>query len=134
MRFLDIGEVAAQSGVAPSALRHYETAGLIAPVGRKGLRRQYPPEVLLQLKVIALCKTAGFTLAEITGMFGRDGMPDLPRSVLRQKAQEIADRIAELAALRDTLEHMAECRAPSHMECPSFRRLVEGASKAQRAG
>ena len=36
---LDIGEVAAATGLAPSALRHYEVKGLIRPAGRHGLRR-----------------------------------------------------------------------------------------------
>ena len=49
MKFLDIGEVAARTGIKPSALRYYEEAGLIASVSRHGLRRQFPPEVLLQL-------------------------------------------------------------------------------------
>ena len=49
MKLLDIGEVAAQSGINPSALRYYEEAGLISSVSRHGVRRQFPPEVLLQL-------------------------------------------------------------------------------------
>lgn len=129
MKFLDIGEVAAQSGIKPSALRYYEEAGLISSVSRHGLRRQFPPEVLLQLKLIALGKSAGFSLNEIAGMFGRNGMPDLPRDVLREKADEIDRQIHELTALRDTLRHIADCPAPSHMECPTFRRLVDVAGK-----
>jgi DNA-binding transcriptional MerR regulator len=132
MKFLDIGEVAAQSGIKPSALRYYEEAGLISSVSRHGLRRQFPPEVLLQLKLIAMGKSAGFSLHEIAGMFGRNGMPDLPRDALRKKAVEIDRKIRELTALRDTLRHVADCRAPSHMECPTFRRLVDLAGK--RAG
>ena len=129
MKFLDIGEVVVRSGVAPSALRYYEGAGLISSVSRNGLRRQVAADVLLRLKLIALGKTAGFSLAEIAGMFGRNGRPDLPRPVLRQKADEIDRQIRELTALRDTLRHVAECPAPSHMECPTFRRLVETAGK-----
>lgn len=129
MRFLDIGEVAASSGIKPSALRYYEEAGLISSVSRHGLRRQFPPEVLLQLKLIAMGKSAGFSLDEIAGMFGRNGMPDLPREVLHQKADEIDRQIHELTALRDTLRHVADCRAPSHMECPTFRRLMNVAGK-----
>ena len=129
MGMMDIREVAEHSGVPPSALRYYEEAGLISSVSRHGLRRQFPPEVLLQLKLIAMGKSAGFTLEEIAGMFGRNGMPDLPRDVLRQKAAEIDRQIHELTALRDTLRHVADCRAPSHMECPTFRRLVEMAGK-----
>lgn len=129
MKFLDIGEVAAQSGIKPSALRYYEAAGLISSVSRHGLRRQFPSEVLLQLKLIAMGKSAGFSLDEIAGMFGRNGMPDLPRDVLREKADEIDRQIHELTALRDTLRHVADCPAPSHMECPTFRRLVDVAGK-----
>ncbi|SFQ49070.1 helix-turn-helix domain-containing protein [Nitratireductor indicus] len=124
MKFLDIGEVAAQSGVKPSALRYYEEIGLISSVSRHGLRRQFVSEVLLQLNLIAMGKTAGFSLDEIAGMFGRNGMPDLPRDVLHAKADAIDRKILELSALRDTLRHVADCPAPSHMECPTFRRLV----------
>ena len=129
MNFLDIGEVSAKSGIKPSALRYYEEAGLISSISRHGLRRQFPPGVLLQLKLIAMGKSAGFSLAEIAGMFGRNGMPDLPRGVLHEKADEIDCRIHELAALRDTLRHVADCPAPSHIECPTFRRLVAVAGK-----
>lgn len=129
MKLLDIGDVAAQSGLKPSALRHYEGAGLISSVSRHGLRRQFPPEVLLQLKLIAMGKSAGFSLTEIAGMFGRNGMPDLPRAVLHAKADAIDRQIRELSALSDTLRHVADCPAPSHMECPTFRRLVDVAGK-----
>ncbi len=129
MKFLDIGEVAAQSGIKPSALRYYEEAGLISSVSRHGLRRQFPPEVLLQLKLIAMGKWAGFSLDEIAGMFGRNGTADLPRDLLREKAAEIDRQIHDLTALRDTLRHVAACPAPSHMECPTFRRLVDLAGK-----
>jgi len=129
MNFLDIGEVATRSGIKPSALRYYEEAGLISSVSRHGLRRQFPPEVLLQLKLIAMGKSAGFSLDEIAGMFGRNGMPDLPRDVMHAKADEIDRQIHELTALRDTLRHVADCPAPSHMECPTFRRLVDLAGK-----
>ncbi|UOK71476.1 helix-turn-helix domain-containing protein [Ancylobacter polymorphus] len=129
MKFLDIGEVAERSGNKPSALRYYEEAGLISSVTRHGLRRQFAPEVLLQLKLIAMGKSAGFSLDEIAGMFGRNGMPDLPRAALHAKAEEIDRKIREMTALRDTLRHVADCPAPSHMECPTFRRLVDMAGK-----
>lgn len=129
MKFLDIGEVSAKSGIKPSALRYYEETGLISSVSRHGLRRQFSSEVLLQLKLIAMGKLAGFSLDEIAGMFGQNGMPDLPRGVLHEKADEIDRQIHELIALRDTLRHVADCPAPSHMECPTFRRLVDMAGK-----
>ncbi|RCW28744.1 MerR family transcriptional regulator [Ciceribacter lividus] len=132
MKFLDIGEVAAASGMAPSALRYYEEVGLITSVSRHGLRRQFPPEVLLQLKLIAMGRSAGFSLDEIAGMFGRNGLPEAPRDVLHQKADDLDRQIRELTALRDTLRHVADCPAPSHLECPTFRRLADVAGKRGR--
>lgn len=128
--FLDIGEVSARTGVRPSALRYYEEIGLIAPVARHGLRRQFSVEVLLQLRLIAWGQLAGFSLGEIAGMFGQNGAPDLPREVLHEKADRLDRQIHELTALRDTLRHVADCPAPTHMECPTFRRLVETAGRA----
>ena len=128
MKLLDIGEVASKSGVQPSALRYYEEAGLIAPVSRHGLRRQYDREVLRQLKLIAMGKSAGFSLEDIAGMFGRDGL-QLPRAAMHERADEIDRQIRELTTLSILLRHVAECRAPSHLECPTFRRLMDLAGK-----
>ena len=128
MKLLDIAEVAAKSGVQPSALRFYEEAGLIAPVARHGLRRQYDREVLLQLKLIAMGKSAGFSLEDIAGMFGRGGL-QLPRPAMHRRADEIDSQVRELTTLSILLRHVAECRAPSHLECPTFRRLMDLAGK-----
>ena len=133
MIFLDIGEVAERTGIKPSALRYYEEMGLISSVTRHGLRRQFPPEVLLQLNLIAMGKAAGFTLEEIAGIFGRDGTPTLPREALHRKADELDRQIRKLAALSDTLRHVAECSAPTHMDCPTFRRLVDVAGRHTKA-
>lgn len=126
---LDIGEVCERTGVRPSALRYYEDVGLISSAGRHGLRRQFPPEVLVQLKMIALCQGAGFSLADIAAMFGTGATPTLDRAALHRRADEIDRQIDELMALRETLRHVAECPAPSHMACPTFRRLLDGAGR-----
>lgn len=132
MNFMDIGEVARRSGIKPSALRYYEEIGLIASVSRLGLRRQYAPEILLQLKLIVLGQMGGFSLEEIAAMFGPDGKPDLPRAGLHQKAEAINHQIIRLKVLRDTLRHVADCPAPSHLECPTFRRLLEAGTTGRR--
>ena len=121
---MDIGEVAAISGLPASTLRFYEARGLIKSIGRHGLRRVFKEDILRRLEFIALGRRAGFSLDEIAGMFGKDGLPDLPRDVLHRKADELDGRIRELIALRDTLRHVADCSAPSHMECPTFKRLI----------
>jgi DNA-binding transcriptional MerR regulator len=64
---LDIGVVAARSGMTASALRYYERQEIITSSDRKGLRRQYRADVLDTLAVVAICQRAGFTLADIRG-------------------------------------------------------------------
>mgnify|MGYP003945320905 FL=1 len=128
MTVLDIAEVVERAGVPASTLRFYEEKGLITPVGRRGLRRQYDPGVLQRLALIALARAAGFTLDEIALMFTPDGQPRIDRETLTAEADELDRRITELGVLRDSLRHAAACPAPSHMECPTFRRLLTAAA------
>lgn len=133
MKVLDIGEICERAGLRPSAVRYYEEIGLISSIGRNGLRRQFAPDVLLRLGLISMGKSAGFTLDEIAGMFAEDGQPDLPRETLHQKADALERQIVELKAMRDLVRHVADCPAPTHMECPTFRRLVGLASRRGEA-
>jgi len=124
---VDIAEVARESGVPASTLRYYEEKGLIASTGRHGLRRTFGPQVLERLALIALGQAAGFSLQEIAAMFAADGRPRIDRHKLAAKADELDNAIKKMSAMRDGLRHAAACPAPSHLECPTFRRLVRAA-------
>lgn len=128
MRDLDIAEVAQRSGVPASALRFYEEKGLIASIGRRGLRRLFDAQVLDRLALIKLGRAAGFSLDEIALMFAPDGRARIDRQMLTAKADELDRTIRELSAMRDGLRHAAACPAPSHMECPTFRRILRAAA------
>jgi DNA-binding transcriptional MerR regulator len=128
MRELDIAEVARRSGVSAATLRFYEEKGLIAAIGRHGLRRVFPADVLERLALIALGRASGFSLDEIARMFTPEGGPRIDRQLLAAKAEELDRTIHELTAMRDGLRHAAACRAPSHMECPTFRRILRAAA------
>ena len=131
---MDITEVVRRSGVSASTLRYYEEKGLITSVGRRGLHRQFDSSALEQLALISLGRASGFSLDEIALMFAPDGKPRIDRRMLAAKAEELDRTIRELIAMRDGLRHAAACRAPSHMECPTFRRLLQtAASGAIRA-
>jgi len=125
---VDITEVARRSGLAASTLRFYEEKGLIASIGRRGLHRVFDPGVLERLALIALGRSAGFSLDEIALMFAPDGRPRLDRRMLAAKAEELDRTIRKLTDMRDGLRHAAACRAPSHMECPTFRRILRAAA------
>lgn len=129
---MDIAEVAKRSGIPASTLRFYDEKGLIVAVGRRGLRRVFDASVLERLALIALARSAGFSLDEIARMFAPDGHPQIDRAALAAKAEQLDETIRKLSAMRDGLRHAAVCSAPSHLECPKFRRLLAGA--AARAG
>ena len=128
---MDIGEVARRAGVPVSTLRFYEQKGLIASTGRRGLRRLFDPHVLERLALIAVGRTAGFSLDEIGRMFGPGAQPCIDRQMLADKADELDRTIRRLTAMRDGLRHAAACPAPSHMECPTFRRFLSAAASGE---
>ncbi|WP_194865540.1 helix-turn-helix domain-containing protein [Alloalcanivorax profundimaris] len=121
---MDISEVTKQAGLPASTLRFYEEKGLIRSVGRRGLRRQFSPRVLERLALITLGRSAGFSLEEIAPMLGDADRPDIDRQALNDKADELDRTARRLIAMRDGLRHAAVCSAPSHLECPTFRRLM----------
>jgi DNA-binding transcriptional MerR regulator len=128
VNYIDIAEVAQRSGVPAATLRFYEEKRLIASIGRRGLRRLFDADVLERLALIALWQSGGFSLNEIARMFAPDGRPRINRRMLAAKADELDGTIRKLTAMRDGLRHAAACPAPSHMECPTFRRLLRAAA------
>jgi DNA-binding transcriptional MerR regulator len=125
VRDLDISQVAKRADIPASTLRYYEEKGLIRSIGRRGLRRLFDPGVLERLALIGLGRASGFSLEEIARMFAADGRVHIDRKMLTAKADELDKTIRQLSALRNGLLHAAACRAPSHMECPTFRRLLK---------
>ncbi len=128
---MDIAEVAKRSGVPASTLRFYDEKGLITSIGRQGLRRVFDAGVLERLALIALGRAAGFSLDEIADMFASNGRLQIRRDKLASKARQLDQTIRQLTAMRDGLRHAAVCPAPSHFECPTFRRLLAAAGKVE---
>ncbi len=127
-RNLDIAEVSRLARVSASTLRFYEEKGLIRSIGRRGLRRLFDLHVLERLALIALGRAAGFSLEEMAGMFAPDGRPRIDKRVLNDKADELDQTIRRLSVVREGLRHAAACRAPTHMECPTFQRILRRAA------
>lgn len=126
---LDISEVSKQTGIPASAIRYYEEKGLIASIGRRGLKRLFDNSITECLSLIALGQRAGFSLEEIAGMFAPNGTPQIDRQALSDKADELDRTIKQLSAMRDGLRHAAKCPEENHLECPKFRRHMHIAVK-----
>jgi len=110
MSSLSIGEVARRSGKAPSAIRYYESIGLLPSARRESGRRLFPEDTVRTLHLIDTARGAGLTLEEI-GTLLAGGEP------LRAIA---ARRLAALDAQRSWLEHAAECTCVDLDDCALF--------------
>jgi MerR family redox-sensitive transcriptional activator SoxR len=115
MAGLMIGELARQAGVATSALRYYEKAGLLAPPARASKRRQYDPGVLGRIRIILLARDAGFSIGETRTFL--NGFPIGTRPALRWRAMA-KRKLAELDELTTRLGQMRSIlNASFHCEC-----------------
>jgi DNA-binding transcriptional MerR regulator len=123
---LDIGEVASRSGMAPSALRFYESEHIIASADRKGLRRQFRPDVLTTLAVVAMCRQAGFTLEEVKLVLATGGAPSW-KAFAERKRDELRTQADHLDAMADQLDHALRCPSPNVFDCEHFRAALADA-------
>jgi MerR family redox-sensitive transcriptional activator SoxR len=119
---LTIGETAARSGVATSALRFYEVEGLISSTRTTGNQRRYERPTLRRIALIQAGKAAGISLDEI-----RDALTALPgertptkrdwERLSRRWRDDLDRRIATLNALRDRLTGCIGCGCLSLKTC-----------------
>ncbi len=119
---LPIGEVAARSGVATSALRYYESLGLIASTRTAGDRRRYERAVLRRIAVIRAAQRVGLSLEDIATAFASLPVDVAPTrrqwtSMARPWKQQLEQRIADLEKVRDDLDGCIGCGCLSLQRC-----------------
>jgi MerR family transcriptional regulator, redox-sensitive transcriptional activator SoxR len=119
---LSIGEVADRSGLAPSALRYYESVGLLSSTRTGGDRRRYRRSVLRRVAVIRAAQQVGLSLEQIKTAFAglrADAAPTKREWARMSSAwQPLLDaRIAELEKVRDNLSNCVGCGCLSMKQC-----------------
>lgn len=118
-----IGELSERSGVSASAIRYYESRGLLKSVPRKANGyREYPEDVLLLLNIITSAQQTGFSLDEI-----QQFLPPDPRqwnheqllSLLQAKIEDIEALEARLATNKRRLKRILQTiqDKPADMSC-----------------
>lgn len=122
---LTIGEVAARAGVATSALRFYDSTGLIHSVRADSGHRRFPREVLRRVAFIRVAQGIGLTLDEIG-----EALAALPDSrtptaadwavLSRAWKARLNDQIATLERLRDELTSCIGCGCLSLQTCALY--------------
>lgn len=122
---MTIGVVAQWSGLEISAIRYYESIGLIPPPRRVGGKRRYDPDVFESIALVRLAQDAGFTLAETRSLIsGFDkSTPASARwqTMARKKLVDVNARIERAEQMRVVLEKLLRCKCRTLGECVRAR-------------
>jgi len=125
VELLSLGQGAKRCGIAASALRFYESRGLINSVRSSGNQRRYPRAIMRRVAVIRAAQTLGLTLEEIAQALtalptnARPRKLDWERMSQRWQAR-LAQQISSLEQLRDKLSACIGCGCLSMESCALF--------------
>lgn len=124
---LTIGEVAERAGVSVPTVRFYEARGLITSVRTAGNQRRFPRHVLRRLAFVAAAQRVGLSLEQIGASLATLPADRAPtrREWTRLSAtwqRQVAERIAQLQALQETLDGCIGCGCLSLRLCALYNR------------
>ncbi|HEY8710945.1 MAG TPA: Cu(I)-responsive transcriptional regulator [Burkholderiaceae bacterium] len=128
---MNIGAAATRSGVSAKMVRHYESLGLLPKVGRTDAGyRQYGEPEIHTLRFIHRARELGFSMAEIAELLKlwqnrRRASSDV-KHIAQAHIHDLDRRIAEMTAMRRTLERLASCcHGDQRPDCPILDELAE---------
>jgi MerR family redox-sensitive transcriptional activator SoxR len=114
-----IGEVAREAGLNTSAIRYYESVGLLPEPARVSGQRRYDGHTLQRLRVIEVAKQAGFSLDEARLLLDGAGGAQL-RELADRKLPEVDALIARAQAMRAWLVTASGCKCETLDVCALF--------------
>lgn len=122
---MSIGTVAKRVGLQVSAIRYYESVGLIPPPRRAGGKRLYDASVFESIALVQLAQNAGFTLAEARVLMSgfERATPASARwqTMARRKLLDLTERIERAQRMKRILERLVQCRCQTLGECVKAR-------------
>ena len=121
MSLMHIGDLARRVGIAPSAIRYYEKAGLLPVPSRRSGRRQYGIEALGRLRIIQVARDAGFTIAEtkifLSGFSATTRPAARWRLLAVRKLAEFEITISRIERMKNVLESSFNCECLRMEDC-----------------
>lgn len=138
-----IGWIAKRSGIAASALRFYESRGLIESVRVDSGHRRYPHSVLRRLAFIVFAQKIGLSLDEVAAELAHLPKERVPtgadwKCLSSQWKKRIEQQIAQLQALHIDLDECIGCGCLSMKKClltnPGDRSALNGAGPRRWLG
>ncbi|QIR05650.1 Cu(I)-responsive transcriptional regulator [Salinivibrio costicola] len=126
---MKIQQVAEKTGLTTKTIRFYEQKGLITPPHRADNGyRDYRAQHVSELQMIRRARLVGFTLEESADLLALSRDPSLRSADVKARAEsklmEIDEKIAELAAMKTTLQALTQaCPGDSDAQCPIIEAL-----------
>ena len=122
---MSIGTVAKRVGLRVSAIRYYESAGLIPPPRRASGKRVYDASVFESIALVQLAQDAGFTLAEarmLMSGFDRATPASMRwQTMARRKLVDVTQRIERAQRMKEILELLVQCECQTLGQCVKAR-------------
>ncbi|MBA3471086.1 MAG: MerR family transcriptional regulator [Herpetosiphonaceae bacterium] len=121
MENLAIGEVARQAGIRTSAIRYYESIGLLPAPARVSGRRRYGPQVVQVLQLIQVAQQAGMSIAEINELFhgfsAETPVSDRWHQLAERKLREVEVMLQRAQDMQTILQSLLACRCVRLEDC-----------------
>lgn len=132
---LSIGDLSARTGLSVSAIRFYETRGLVSPSRNAGGQRRFEGADIRRLSFVMIAQQMGFTIEQIGDVLsslpqGRTPTKSDWTKISRQFRKSLEDRIAIMERMRDNLDGCIGCGCLSLKRCA----LYNPDDKARRLG
>ena len=122
---MSIGTVARRTGLEVSAIRYYESVGLIPAPRRAGGKRVYDSQVFESIALVQLAQDAGFTLAEarmlVAGFERSTPASARWQAMARKKLVDVTERIERAQRMKTLLERLLRCKCQTLGECVRTR-------------
>lgn len=135
---MNIGQVAARTGVTAKSIRYYESINLIPAAGRsQGGYRQYDDRDVQILRFIKRARGLGFSVAQVGELLSlyrdTDRAASEVKGIVQSRIAEIDAKLAELTSMRGTLSELAHrCHGSERPDCPILDDLASSESIAER--
>jgi DNA-binding transcriptional MerR regulator len=122
---LSVGDLAARTGVAVTALRYYDELGLVRPATRVSGQRRYTESAVSAVGVVLFLRDVGFSLAEVAQLLATTSRTADWSDLVDRKLAELAEQEHRLLVARTALEHARDCPAGDPSRCPRFWAIID---------
>lgn len=133
MTGLLIGDVAKRFGLATSAIRYYEKAGLLPAPARSSGQRRYESHALGRIRMIQIAREAGFSIAEtrafLTGFTAATAPNARWRALAERKLADLNTLLTRVESMKTLLESSFRCSCRQIGDC---ERAIATSEKCRR--